>query len=317
MKKFFDSIYFKIFSILAFAFVIAIIGVSLPPSGFPKNAEIHVAKNETVSEIAGDLAKKRIIVSENLFKAIVVFFHGRKGVYAGDYLFTEPQNTWKVALRMIKGDQGLPKIKVTIPEGATASDIGLILLKNIPNFSASVFNHLARPYEGYLFPDTYFFYKNTTPEEALSKMKDTFDKEIISLGKDFLGSNRSKEDVIIMASILEREASSTADRKMIAGILWKRLDNNMLLQVDTPLIYVTENDGYVSIKDTQIDSPYNTYKNKGLPKGPISNPGEDAILAALHPTESEYWYYLSDKNGVTHYSVNYDGHIDKKDKYLK
>ena len=122
-----------------------------------------------------------------------------------------------------------------------------------------------------------------------------------------------------MASILEKEVVSLHDKKIVAGILWKRIANGVPLQVDSTINYITQkNNASVSVKDTDIDSPYNTYKYSGLPKGPISNPGIDSIMAAIYPTKSQYWYYLSaDGTGKTIFSQTLEEHAAAIAKYLK
>src|SRR3989338_8316927 len=121
-----------------------------------------------------------------------------------------------------------------------------------------------------------------------------------------------------MASLLEEEVKSTEDRKLVAGILWKRLSLNMGLNVDAALTYVLGKTSHeLTQEDLKYDSPYNTYRYRGLPPGPISNSGLDAILAALRPTSSQYLYYLTDKDGSVHYAKNLEEHKINKFRYLK
>jgi UPF0755 protein len=118
-----------------------------------------------------------------------------------------------------------------------------------------------------------------------------------------------------MASLLEKEERNMTDKKIVSGILWKRLDAGMPLQLDCTVNYITDrNDPSVSIKSTKIDSPYNTYKYKGLPIGPICSPGIDSIIAALNPTKTAYWFYLND--GITRYARTGEEHAANKAKYL-
>ena len=174
--------------------------------------------------------------------------------------------------------------RVTIPEGYNVSQIGEAL-EQAGMFSASDFVKLARSEEGFLFPDTYEFYKDATPESVIAKMKDNFSKKV--------GAEVSR-DVIIMASILEEEAATVKDWQLISGILWKRLRAGMPLQVDA------------------VPS---TYESRGLPLDPISNPGLAAIDAAIRPATSPYWYYLSDQDGVIHYAETFEEHKINRVKY--
>ncbi len=288
-----------------------------PPSNFPADIKIHVGKDETLMSVANNLEKKDVIRSPLLFKIAVITLNGTKSKYRsvteGVYLFHNPVSVWNVAYRIVKGDQGLQKIRVTIPEGSTARDIAWIMLKSIPDFSAPYFLRIAEPHEGYLFPSTYYFYTDTSADEVLNTLLKTFDKMLKSNSLFDGLSEKKKRDIVIMASIVEEEATASIDRALIAGVLWKRIEIGMPLQVDPPLAYITANTtGYITIKDTQIDSPYNTYKFKGLPKAPISNPGIDALKATLNPTKSPYLFYLSDKKGMMHYAETYEKHLINK-----
>ncbi|HEY4503761.1 MAG TPA: endolytic transglycosylase MltG [Candidatus Paceibacterota bacterium] len=315
------SFLWRFFSVALAILIILFFYNTRPPKAFPSGFIFHIEKNTSLSDIADMLVKKRIIRSQFIFKASTVFFNLnlKDGVFAGEYLFQEPTNVWTTAYRMVKGDQGLPRIKISIPEGSTVDDIAFILQKEIPNFNAPYFVKVAKSAEGYLFPDTYFFYQNTTALEIVDSMRRTFDEKLQGLIFNIGLSRRKIEDIVTMASIIEKEASSTKDRMLIADVLWKRLDEGMLLQTDPTVLYITSNlnNGHVSIADTKIDSPYNTYKYKGLPKGPISNPSLDALKASINSTKNPYFYYLADKKGNMHYAVDYEGHLENKDKYLR
>ncbi|QQG42388.1 MAG: endolytic transglycosylase MltG [Candidatus Giovannonibacteria bacterium] len=207
---------------------------------------------------------------------------------------------------------------VTIPEGYSVRQIGEALEK-AGLFSKDEFVLEAQKHEGYLFPDTYRFYKTAKPEQVIAKMRDNFNKKITpEILAEAKSSGKTLEQIIIMASLLEEEVKSTADRKIVAGILWKRLRLGMGLNVDAALTYVLgKPSGELTEADLKYDSSYNTYRYRGLPPGPISNPGMDAILAALRPTGSEYFYYLTDKGGKTHYAKTLEEHALNKYKYLK
>jgi UPF0755 protein len=149
-------------------------------------------------------------------------------------------------------------------------------------------------------------------------MREQFEEAVKPLVQEFATSTRSMKDIITMASIIEKEAGNKTDRRIISGILWKRIDEGMHLQVDVPFYYVMDiAEGGPTLKDLATESPYNTYINKGLPPGPITNPGLDSIRAALNPTPSEYYFYLADSNGVTHYAKTHDGHLANRVKYLQ
>lgn len=201
----------------------------------------------------------------------------------------------------------LPQIRITIPEGYSSRDIAEKFV-GFKNFNKDNFLKIADGKEGYLFPDTYFFTLLETEEEIIKKMEDNFKEK----------AGDVKPEIIVMASILEKEALTPEDKKIVSGILWKRLETGMLLQVDAVFAYIIDKKSSdLTLDDLKIDSPYNTYLYKGLPPAPICNPGIESIEAALNPTSSSYWYYLSDKNLNIHFAKNFDEHKLNKAKYLR
>lgn len=322
LNKLFKIVGTKTFSMAVIA--ILVIGIvfavfwSIPPSSFPSGKIITVKEGSTLNDAALSLKQASLIKSVIAYKIYVVLLGGSKKIIAGDYLFSEPQTSLRIAGRMVRGDQGIHQIKVTILEGMATPDIGRLLQNKIPNFNYLEFMRLAKPNEGYLFPDTYFFYENVTTEGIVDIMRANFDKQIrkVSLAMNYSG--RSASDIMKMASIVEKEAAKEEDRRIIAGILWKRMDNNYPLQVDAPFFYTLGKDSSkLTMSDLTSDSPYNLYTHKGLPPTPINNPGLDAIRATLNPIKTEYWFYLSDNRGVTHYAIDHQGHLANKDKYIQ
>jgi UPF0755 protein len=170
--------------------------------------------------------------------------------------------------------------------------------------------------EGYLFPDTYQIAKGESCEEMLNTMLSNFDKKLtLNLRTEIKNQRKSIFDVVIMASLIEKEVRTFDDKKIVSGILWKRMAVGMPLQLDATINYITgKSDPSATIKDTKIDSPYNTYKYKGLPKGPISNPGINSIIAAIYPSQTDYWYYLAD--GRTIFSKTLEEHNAAAKMYL-
>lgn len=289
-----------------------------PPETFPKQQfDIHIEKGDSVSSAATNLSKKGIITSPTLFKAAAIILSGNTGVQLGDYRFEKKENTFQIAWRMVRGDQRQPKIRVTIPEGTNTFDMAFILLKNLPNFNAPKFVGLAKKEEGYLYPDTYDFFANTKPEEVIKRMKDNFNMKVGGIEKEIETFGKPLKDIVIMASIVEKEANNAEDRKIISGILWKRLKEGMPLQVDAPFYYITGKLGNFTYNDLKIKSPYNTYLNKGLPIGPITNASLETISDTITPLETPYYYYLTGTDGKMYYSSTYDGHLRNKNIYLK
>ena len=299
-------------------FVGLIIFVSRAPTDFPDHEIVRIKSGTYLSQAADLLVTKNVIRSSFMLKLYVMLMSGHRQVQAGDYLFDKPQSSFKIAYRLINGDLALPKIKVTLTEGLTSKDVAAVIKKNVPNFDVSTFVMLAKPYEGMLFPDTYYFYPTTEPDDVIQMLRENFTEKVRPLLLDVQASGRSLQDIVTMASIVEREATSTTDREMIAGILWKRIKTNMPLQVDPPFYYLLGKDSaHITVDDLAIDSPYNLYKHTGLPPTPIDNPGLDAITATLHPVSTDYWFFLSDRSGRTHYAVTYDQHTANRRKYLE
>lgn len=317
-KIFIHNLRRNISILILFFILLIIISISKPTNKFPqKPFDISIPRNTSISSIAEELYSKNIISSKFLFKLSSMILSQNKGVFAGDYRFTKPQSTIAIAYRMVRGNQDQPRLSITIPEGTNVFDMATIYQNKLSNFNASRFVALAQRYEGYLFPDTYFFFANTSAEEIIRTMRANFDEKIKPLENDIKKFNKPLRDIIIMASIVEKEARGQEDRKIVSGILWKRLNEGMPLQVDPPFYYITAKTNKVTYDDLKIDSPYNTYKYKGLPKGPISNPGIESIKDTINPTLTKYYFYLTGNDGAMRYATVYDNHLSNKNTYLK
>lgn len=289
------------------------------PTDFPEGRVFPIQKGLTLSEIANFLEKNKVVRSSFWFQNVTILMGGEDEIDAGDYYFDKKINSINVSRRIIKGDQNLIPIKVTIPEGYNVSEItNLLKSKMVNNFDYKKFFDIAKKEEGYLFPDTYFLFPNSTPYGAFSIMKNNFSDKISSVQDDIKKFGKPLKDIVIMASIVEEEGRTMETRKIIAGILWKRLKMGMPLQVDATFKYINGKNSFtLSTDDLKIDSPYNTYKYRGLPPTAICNPGLDAIKATIYPTETKYLYFLTDKNGVMHYATNFADHVKNKELYLK
>src|SRR5690606_26432746 len=177
---------------------------------------------------------------------------------------------------------------------------------------------LASITEGHLFPDTYFVPVTATSEYAIRMFENNFERKVEDIREEVAQSGKDFNDILIMASIIEGEARAEKDMKIISGILWKRIEIGMPLQVDATFVYLLgKGTSDLTRADLETDSPYNTYLYKGLPPTPISNPGLAAIRAALSPTETEYLYFLTGDDGKMHYSKTHDEHVAKKSQYIK
>ncbi len=287
-----------------------------PPGNFPVDKLITVPEGP-LSEVAHVLKEGGVIRSELAFQAFVVAFGHERSARAGDYLFKEPRDVIRVARAISRGLFGLEPVRIRITEGATTREMAIIYRSQLERFNEQSFLSRAGEEEGYLFPDTYFFLPNATEDTVLDTMRQNFDNRIAGLAEDIAASDRSFEDIIKMASIIEREARDPDDRRMISGVLWNRIDKKMLLQVDAVFLYsIGKSTFQLTLADLASDSPYNTYKYKGLPPTPIGSPSLDSIEAAIHPTKNSYLFYLADSHGTTYYSKTYQEHLRKKRLYL-
>ena len=199
----------------------------------------------------------------------------------------------------------------------TSWEMGDALAAVLPDFSADAFTQLAKPHEGYLFPDTYFFDPGTTPEEAVARLRATFDTKTEALRNELATRALELDRIVIMASLIEKEADTEEGRRVVSGILWNRIEAGMPLQVDAVFGYILERSGYAPTgDDLEIDSPYNTYLNRGLPPGPIANPGLASLDAALNPATTDYFYYLTGRDGEMYYAEGFEGHKRNRELYL-
>lgn len=287
------------------------------PTNFPVGRLVSIEEGMGLSKISRSLKEASVIRSEILFEFFVTILSGDGGALHGDYFFNRKISVFGVAKKITRGEFGLTPIKIRIPEGATIYDIANLFEEKFSKFNGVEFLKEVRTEEGYLFPDTYFFLPNTKYNQVINDMKGVFASKIKEIDDEIKLSGKSLEDIIIMASILEKEARTTESRRIISGILWKRIEIGMPLQVDAVFPYINGKNTYeLTLDDLKIDSPYNTYKYKGLPIGPIANPSLDSIKAAVGPTESEYFFYLSDKEGNMYYAKDFEGHKKNRKLYL-
>ncbi len=287
------------------------------PLYFPTGAYVNIPEGSSLSASAEILKERGVVRSAFLFKLSAYILKSNHRIVAGEYFFPTRISVIGAAWRLGRGDYEIEPARVFVPEGATMADIAVLLAKNIPDFDLASFERQARGKEGYLFPDTYFFMPGQGTEAILGIFANNFNKNIAKIQKQIDAFGQPLSDVIVMASLLEREAPETYDRRVIAGILWKRIKIGMPLQVDAVFPYIIGKNSYTLTRsDLKTDSPYNTYTNKGLPPGAIANPGLDAILAAVTPIKTNYLYYLSDRSGAIHYSSTYDQHLVAKNRYI-
>lgn len=261
-----------------------------------KITTIHVYDGQSLGTIVNDLELKKVVKSAFLLKAFIVIFKSDRQIEKGDYLFEKNLQVYKVAWQIARGNHNISPIKITFKEGITIQEMGIIFADKLPNFRKDLFLEKALSQQGYLFPDTYFFFPLTTTDEIIETFSGNFKRRISMLNSDIISSGKNLSDIIIMASILEKEAKGKDDSYIISGILWNRISKGMFLQVD---------------------AEPSTYKIKGLPEIPISNPGLSTINASLNPVITPYLYYLHDKNGIVHFAKTYEEHKININRYLK
>lgn len=247
------------------------------------------------------------------------------GTEPGGYQISKSQNVWSIASTLSKN----PYMKwVVIPEGLRKEEIAELLAKNlgwpeeekdkwIKIYTAPDSDHT----EGVYFPDTYLISVNEAPIDVAKRLRVKFEEKFSPFAKEAVAQNIKWTTLLKLASIVQREAGGKEDMPLVAGILWNRLSKNMMLEVDATLQYARGDTGNgwwapIKVSEKQIDSPYNTYKYTGLPPHPISNPGLEAIEAALRPATTTCLYYLHDSSGGMHCSDTYEGHKQNIEKYL-
>ncbi len=289
-----------------------------PPADFPAGKKITVESGASLGQVSLLLKEEQFIRSRLMFEFCLITISGDRNVVAGNYLFKQPLGACGVASRIARGISGVPATKVTIPEGMSNARMAEVLAKALSKFDAKIFIADTQTLEGYLFPETYFFSPTAKADDVKKSMSVQFEKKIEPLKSAIEKSGHPLKEIIIMASILEKEAQTPEDQALVSGILWKRIKIGMPLQVDAPFYYLLgKESSELTLSDLAMKSGYNTYKNKGLPVGPIGNPGLSAIRAAITPVPSPYLYYLSDKDNVMHYAKTFEEHKVNKTKYLR
>lgn len=320
--------------VFAFVFLWFAAGVFAPASlSSGKTAIYDLQKGMGMAKIAKDLEEKEIIKSSLFFKTYAIVSGSRGKLQAGRYEISLSMSIASIVKKFATGE-AIKEI-FTIIEGWTIKNISeqfelrgfsgkedfLSLSKKDWSGEFDFLNDKPPDLtiEGYIFPDTYEISPESPAEDLIKKSLSNFGKKMTAELKEGISrQEKSIFQIVTMASMIEKEVRTFEDKKIVSGILWKRLGVGMPLQVDATVNYVTgKNDSRASIADIQIDSPYNTYKYYGLPKGPISNPGLDSISAAIYPTETDYWYYLSaDGSGETIFSKTLEEHSKAVAKHL-
>ena len=294
--------------------------LTLPLSSSEEVVNFEVPMGSSSRAIAKRLVEQKLIRSESAFRLIVRHRGTGKRLRAGIYALRRNMALWHIVDELEKGQVTL--VGLTVPEGLTTSAVAQ-LWETAGFGTAAAFREatespcLLKAYglegktvEGYLFPNTYKFAKGTTAETAVQMMlngfkqrwTETFDEEAQNLGL-------TRHEIVTLASVIEKEAQSESERPRIASVFHNRLKQKWRLQADPTVLYALGNPKRLLTRaDLSVDSPYNTYKHKGLPPGPIANPGIDSIIAALRPETTDYFYFVAIGEGKHHFSKTLSEH---------
>lgn len=322
-KRFLYTILFLFIAFLGWYFV------SIQPVSPQNKATVsfEIPQGTSLNQIINLLSAQKIIRSRTAFKITVMRYSLQNKLQAGSFQLSLSMSASEVAKALTKAQT--KSVRVTIPEGLRKEEINQILTKSfssIPNskFVSSEFATLTKDLEGMLFPDTYDFELHATASDVANKLTTKY-QSVIS---DLKITTEKEKHVLVVASLLEREAANSGEMPQIAGVIEKRLVNSWPLQIDATVQYALSSKVCkkldcewwkpgLTIIDLGIDSPYNTYKVQGLPPAPISNPGKDALSAAAKPTVSSAWFYLHDPNGQIYFADSLEQHNRNVCLYLK
>jgi UPF0755 protein len=306
----------------------------VPKALEPREHLFNIESGQSLSRIASNLQRNGIIRSDMVF-ALYARLRGMEAdLQAGTYVFRGSVSGSEVLQRIVSGDAVFDEVRVTIREGWSANDIELHL-EDIGLFTKEEFAAAAimQPsyrdlwildeleddtiLDGYLFPETYKVFADSTPHDLVRRMVSTLQRRMTDeLLSSIEEQGRTIHDVLTLASIVEKE-SPVEDMPDVAGVFYKRLQEGIRLESDATVNYVLGTKKLQpTFADTEVEHPYNTYENPGLPPGPIGNPGMAAIRAAVHPAENPYFYFLHKPSGETVFSRTFREHLQNKARYL-
>ena len=297
----------KIAIVVALAAVIlAAVTYYFPKNIGDKTVTVIVRQGDSFNSVVGKLVDGGVLSSKFMLKIPARIFGVDKRLIPGRYDFTGKNSYSSVLNKLGQGD--FHRIKVTVPEGATIWETAALLADSLKfepdsvrvlNKGSSFLSEHELPYlEGYLFPETYYFPWGSSARDAAAIMVEQYHSITDSLWPEAITASLTKEEIIIIASIIEAETGDGNERALVSSVYHNRLKKNMKLDADPTVIYGLGGlDRPLWLKDLKKRTPYNTYMNKGLPPTPINSPGIAAIKAALYPAESDYFYFVADNNG--------------------
>jgi len=292
-----------------------------PVSNQKEDVDFLISKGSSAGKVGLQLQQEGLIRSATAFRLYVQLTGKSKSIQAGEYSLSANYSLTKMVDILSKGPI---EVWVTIPEGLRREEVAIRfadgLGKKDKGSFVEEFLSSSKGKEGYLFPDTYLFPKTATAQQVVNKMLTIFDNKIEPFAKDISSAALSKNEIVTLASIVERESRSDSERPVVAGILLNRIDIGMGLGADATVQYAvgTAENWWpiLSKEDLATASPYNTYKFRGLPPAPIANPGISSLRAAIFPETSDYLYYLHDAKGQIYYATTLAQHNENIRKYL-
>lgn len=313
---------FKIFASFTVVFLLVLsfvyLNIFIPVNAGHYPIVVEVVEGESLSSVADKLYDKKIIKNKFIFKNFIKLTRQDSRIQIGEYTYHKPMNTVEILNKLAAGRFEYIPVIITIKEGEDYRTITDKVYNNFKNvaaqYSKEELSEILKSKEGYLFPETYNFAPFATLEGIFKKIDEEFTKRVV-VKYNLEPTELNK--ILVIASILEKEVPHPEDMKIVSGIIQNRLKKDMPLQMDSTLGYFT---GKASLElttdDLKLDSPYNTYKVKGLPSGPIGNPGDVAIDAAMNPDKNDYLFFLSGPDGVNHYAKTYAEHLKNRRIYL-
>ena len=297
---------------------------------------IDIPTGSTLNQVSEILKENNLIKNKILFKLYVRVGHNASKLKSGKYLFNQTYSNKQIIKDLENGKVYNEGIKITIPEGSTSTEIIDLLVKNNfgnekvykglinnPKEFIKDFNFLNEEditsLEGFLYPSTYYFTQDKSEKEIINHMLEVFNSKYNEkLQKRQKELNKSLYEIVKIASVVEKEAIYDKDRPIIASVFYNRINIGMPLQSDATIQYIfKERKKSITYDDLKIDSPYNTYKYKGLPPTPISNPSIKSIKAVLYPDKTDYLYFVATIDGGNTYSETYEEHVKNVEKYRK
>jgi UPF0755 protein len=347
IKKIALSSLLFIVTVLLMAGVFLYWGIYFPKDSGGEEQLFLINTGDSLSIVAQKLEEKGVIKSEYFFILYGLLTEDGRRIRPGNYKLSSSMNVIEIMSHVVSGGED----RIIIIEGWNMRDIAEYLERNgygekeeffkvagyptlyrdgvitspregsLINEEIGILSEIKEgmPLEGFLFPDTYFIVPGTSIEDIVRSLVLNFEKRLTEeIRNEIRNSEFSFYEIITIASLIEKEVTDYEEKRIVSGIIRKRLDGGMRLQLDATVTYLTEKRSVdVSTRETRINSPYNTYYYNGLPVGPICNPGIESIRATLNPKETDFLYYLSKPTGETVFSKNFQEHVAAKERYLR